>query len=42
MAELAKPFAEATDWLERYREFWENNVLRLDDLLQEFKTTDKL
>src|SRR5882757_747427 len=27
----AKPLAEATGWLERYREFWEGSFERLDD-----------
>jgi len=35
----AKPLAEATQYLERYREFWEKNFLRLDDLLEELKAT---
>jgi len=34
----AKPLAEATEWLERYREFWEGNYQRLDALLEEMKT----
>src|SRR6476659_2822944 len=33
----AKPLAEATQWLERYREFWEGNFQRLDALLEELK-----
>ena len=33
----AKPLAEATAWLERYREFWEDNYQRLDALLEEMK-----
>jgi DNA-binding transcriptional ArsR family regulator len=33
-----RPLAEATQWLERYREFWEGNYQRLDALLQEMKT----
>jgi DNA-binding transcriptional ArsR family regulator len=33
----AKPLAEATEWLERYREFWEGNYQRLDALLEEMK-----
>ena len=33
----AKPLAEATDWLERYRQFWEGNFQRLDALLEELK-----
>lgn len=37
----AKPLAEATKWLERYREFWETSFVRLDDLLDELKTTKK-
>ncbi|MEP7155438.1 MAG: metalloregulator ArsR/SmtB family transcription factor [Betaproteobacteria bacterium] len=35
----AKPLEEATQWLEKYREFWEASFLRLDDLLQEMKAT---
>ena len=34
----AKPLAEATEWLERYREYWEGNYQRLDALLAELKT----
>src|SRR6266704_6519928 len=37
----AKPLAEATQWLERYREFWEGNYQRLDALLEELKTRQK-
>src|ERR1700716_1925877 len=33
----AKPLAEATKWLERYREFWEANYQRLDTLLEELQ-----
>lgn len=29
----AKPLAEATQWLEKYRQFWEGNYQRLDALL---------
>ncbi len=32
-----KPLAEATRWLERYREFWEGTFQRLDALLDELK-----
>ncbi len=32
-----KPLGEATEWLERYREFWEGNYQRLDALLEEMK-----
>jgi DNA-binding transcriptional ArsR family regulator len=37
----AKPLAQATEWLERYREFWEGNYQRLDALLEELKTRQK-
>jgi DNA-binding transcriptional ArsR family regulator len=37
----AKPLAEATQWLERYRQFWEENFQRLDALLEELKATQK-
>jgi DNA-binding transcriptional ArsR family regulator len=37
----AKPLAEATEWLERYREFWEENYERLDALLEAMKTKRK-
>ena len=37
----AKPLAQATEWLERYREFWEGNYQRLDALLAELKTRQK-
>jgi DNA-binding transcriptional ArsR family regulator len=32
-----KPLAEASAWLEQYREFWEASFVRLDDLLKELK-----
>ena len=34
----AAPLAEASEWLERYREFWEASFERLDSLLLEMKT----
>ena len=37
----AKPLAEATRWLERYRQFWEGNYQRLDALLEKLKTGQK-
>jgi DNA-binding transcriptional ArsR family regulator len=37
----AKPLAEATKWLERYRRYWEGNYERLDALLEVMKTTPK-
>jgi DNA-binding transcriptional ArsR family regulator len=33
-----RPLAEATVWLERYREFWEGSFQRLDALLEEMKS----
>jgi len=36
-----KPLAEATAWLERYRQIWEGNFQRLDALLDELKTEQK-
>jgi DNA-binding transcriptional ArsR family regulator len=36
-----EPLAEATGWLERYREIWDANFNRLDALLDEMKTLDK-
>ena len=35
----ARPLAEATEWLETYREFWEASFVRLDGLLSELKAT---
>ena len=37
----AKPLAEATKWLERYRRYWERNYQRLDALLDELQTRPK-
>jgi DNA-binding transcriptional ArsR family regulator len=34
----AKPLAEASAWLERYREIWEANFVRLDALLEELQS----
>jgi DNA-binding transcriptional ArsR family regulator len=34
----AKPLAEATRWLEQYRQFWEGRFQRLDALLHQMKT----
>jgi DNA-binding transcriptional ArsR family regulator len=31
------PLVEATAWIERYRQIWEKNYRRLDDLLEELK-----
>jgi DNA-binding transcriptional ArsR family regulator len=37
----ARALAEATEWLERYREYWEASFVRLDGLLSELKATGK-
>ena len=37
----AEPLAEATEWLEKYREYWEQSYLRLDALLDEMKISEK-
>jgi DNA-binding transcriptional ArsR family regulator len=37
----AVPLAEATQWLEGYRQFWEGSFQRLDGLLGELKTQEK-
>ena len=34
----ARPLAEATEWLEGYRRFWETRFRRLDAVLDELKT----
>ena len=33
----ARPLAEATKWLQQYRQFWETSFHRLDDLLDELQ-----
>jgi len=37
----ARPLAEATQWLERYRQIWEGNFKRLDALLDQMKIKEK-
>ena len=37
----ARPLAEANEWLERYRQFWEHSFRRLDALLEELKAKEK-
>jgi DNA-binding transcriptional ArsR family regulator len=37
----AQPLAEATEWLEAYRQFWEESFERLDELLVEMKAEEK-
>ncbi len=38
----AQPLAEATAWLENYRQIWEVNYQRLDALLEELKTSSPM
>jgi DNA-binding transcriptional ArsR family regulator len=37
----AKPLAEASGWLEKYREFWEGSFQELDAVLDELKAKKK-
>ena len=37
----AKRLAQANEWLENYRKFWEAQFERLDDLLEEMKAGEK-
>ena len=37
----ARPLAEASEWLERYREYWQQSFARLDGLLVELAARDK-
>src|SRR5512134_3471070 len=37
----AQPLAEANEWIERYREFWEGHFQQLDALLEEMKAVQK-
>jgi DNA-binding transcriptional ArsR family regulator len=37
----AKALGDASEWLERYRQFWEGSFQRLDALLEEMKTKEK-
>ena len=37
----ARPLAEATEWLEGYRKFWEASFERVDNLLDEMKAAKK-
>jgi DNA-binding transcriptional ArsR family regulator len=37
----AKPLAEATEWMERYRAFWEARYARLDDVLATLVSAEK-
>ena len=37
----AAPLKNASDWIEQYREFWEESLDRLSDYLQELQTKEK-
>lgn len=37
----AKPLAAANEWLERYRQYWEQSYSNLDALLEEMKNQEK-
>ena len=37
----AEPLAEANEWLERYRQYWEESYLHLDDVLDELTAMQK-
>jgi DNA-binding transcriptional ArsR family regulator len=38
----AAPLAQATEWLERYRQFWEERFQRLDVLLREMQEEEEI
>ncbi len=38
---VVKPLAEASAWLEQYRQFWETSFQRLDNLLDELNASKK-
>lgn len=37
----ARPLGEATQWLEKYRRYWEASFVRLEDLLSEMKVSER-
>jgi DNA-binding transcriptional ArsR family regulator len=37
----AKPLQDVSDWIEQYRQFWEQSFDRLEDYLQQLQTQDK-
>ncbi|MEH2143893.1 ArsR/SmtB family transcription factor [Nostoc sp.] len=37
----AQPLKDAADWIEQYRQFWEESLDRLDDYLHELQTQEK-
>lgn len=38
----AKPMAEAAEWMEFYRRFWEDRLAALEDFVVKKRSTDKL
>ncbi|MDZ8029244.1 MAG: ArsR/SmtB family transcription factor [Nostoc sp. SerVER01] len=37
----AEPLKDAADWIEQYRQFWEQSLDRLDEYLQELQAEEK-
>ncbi|MBN3950089.1 MAG: winged helix-turn-helix transcriptional regulator [Nostoc sp. NMS7] len=37
----AQPLKEAADWIEQYRQLWEQRLSRLDDYLQQLQTQEE-
>ncbi|MEH2118918.1 MAG: metalloregulator ArsR/SmtB family transcription factor [Nostoc sp.] len=37
----AQPLKDAADWIDQYRQFWEESLDRLDDYLHELQTQEK-
>jgi DNA-binding transcriptional ArsR family regulator len=37
----AEPLKDAATWIEQYRQFWEENLDRLDEYLQELQAEEK-
>jgi DNA-binding transcriptional ArsR family regulator len=37
----AQPLAEANEWLETYRRYWEGSFAQLDDLLEQMKAQEQ-
>ncbi|OUL36503.1 transcriptional regulator [Nostoc sp. T09] len=37
----AEPLKDAADWIEQYRQFWEQNLDRLDEYLQQLQAEEK-
>ncbi len=38
---VAAPLKEASDWIEKYRQFWEQSFDRLDEYLKELQAQEK-